>query len=264
MVDKKMTFWEHIDELRNTAVKIFMIFFSIFIFCFVIGFQEFEFFGSKVLILYPTISDNIASTFFNQITADLLPARVELITVTPVDAIVANLQISIFLALVIGMPFMVYQISNFIGPGMYPREKQMVLKITFPATALFILGCLISYFFITPFTLDFLYSYSYSMKAHPFLSVSEFISFILAFTFVFGLIFELPIIMVGVTLIGLVKPELWKKHWRVAFVIILFIGAIITPDGSGITMMMVAVPMMILYVMGYLASKRYYRKIKVI
>ncbi|MCK5559006.1 MAG: twin-arginine translocase subunit TatC [Thermoplasmata archaeon] len=264
MAAKKMTFWEHVDELRDTVINIFLIFFGIFIFSFVVGFQEFEVLGSKVLILYPTISDNISSWFFNQITSDLLPSRVELITVTPVDAIVANLQISIFLAVVVGMPFMVYQISNFIGPGLYPRERRMVLTITFPATGLFILGCLISYFLITPFTLDFLYSYSYSMKAHPFLSVSEFISFILAFTFIFGFIFELPIIMIGVTLIGVVSPEFWKKHWRAAFVVFIFIGAIITPDGSGITQMMVAIPMMILYVVGYFASKHYYRKIKVI
>jgi sec-independent protein translocase protein TatC len=263
VMEKKMPFWEHVNELKRTLINVFLIFFGIFIFTFIFGLREFEVLGNPVLILYPTISDNLASLFFNQITSDLLPSKVELITVTPVDAIIANIQISMFLGVTLGMPFMLYQISNFIGPGLYAHEKRIVANVTIPATALFILGCLVSYYLITPFTLDFLYSYSNSMDARPFLSVSEFISFVLAFTFIFGFIFELPIIMIGLTIIGLVTPEFWKKHWRMAFVIFIFVGALITPDGSGITQMMVAIPMMILYVAGYLSSKHYHRKIKV-
>jgi sec-independent protein translocase protein TatC len=263
MLEKKMPFWEHVEDLKHTLINVFLIFFGIFIFTFMFGLEEFEVLGNNVLILYPTISDNLASMFFNQVTNDLVPSGVELITVTPVDAIVANLQISMFLGITVGMPFMVHQLGNFVGPGLYSHEKRIVVNITVPATILFIIGCMVSYYLITPFTLDFLYSYSNSMNARPFLSVSEFISFILAFTFIFGFIFELPIIMIGLTLVGLVNPEFWKKHWRMAFVIFIFVGAIITPDGSGITQMMVALPMMVLYVGGYFASKHYYRKIKV-
>lgn len=258
-----MPFWEHVADLRRALVNVFLIFFAIFILTFVFGLEEFEVLGNTVVILYPNINDNIASLFFNQMTSDLLPSEVELITISPLDAIMANLQISMFLGFAIGMPFFVYQLGNFIGPGLYPHERRLILKITVPATLLFIIGCLIAYYFVVPFAFDFLYGYTSAMGAHPFLSVSEFISFVLIFILFFGIVFELPVIMVGITLVGIVQPEFWKKHWRGSCIAIFIIAAVITPDGSGITQVLVAVPMIVLYFIGYVASKHYYRKIKV-
>ena len=76
----------------------------------------------------------------------------------------------------------------------------------------------------------------------------------------FGLIFELPVFMVALSYFGVVKPEFWKIHWRIAVVIMVIIGGVITPDASGITQMMVAVPMMVLYAIGYAISVRMYMK----
>ncbi|MCP8323677.1 MAG: twin-arginine translocase subunit TatC, partial [Candidatus Methylarchaceae archaeon HK02M2] len=107
---------------------------------------------------------------------------------------------------------------------------------------------------------DFLYGYALPLGAQTFLTIDEFISFVLLFTLSFGISFQLPIIMVVLTSIGLIEPEFWKKNFSYAVLAIVIFGAIITPDGSGITMWFVVIPMMILYILGYLFV---HRKVKV-
>ena len=102
--------------------------------------------------------------------------------------------------------------------------------------------------------------YGIALEAQTFLSINEFISFVLILMLGFGLIFELPVFMAALTFFGVVKPEFWKTHWRIAVVIMIIIGGFITPDASGITQMMVAVPMMILYTIGYFISSHIYKK----
>ncbi|MEE9489510.1 MAG: twin-arginine translocase subunit TatC, partial [Thermoplasmata archaeon] len=88
---------------------------------------------------------------------------------------------------------------------------------------------------------------------------SEFVDFTLLFLLSFGLAFELPILMVGSTFLGVVDDHFWRRNWRFAAVAIFIFGAVITPDGSGITMMLVSLPMLGLYVLGYFLSVRTHR-----
>lgn len=271
---KKFSFLEHLEELRSRIIKIILSIGALSLFFFMFGLKEYDLHGVNVLlpltpvrmyginlyVPYFDINDNIASYMFTQIKADLLPENVELIMVRPIDALMANLQISLFMGLTIGMPIIVYQLGKFVSPALYPREKKMIMKTIVPATVLFITGALFSYFLMIPFFINFLYSYGYAMDVRTFLSINEFISFTLILMVGFGFIFELPVFMVGLTAAGLVEPRFWKDHWRGAVIIMIVIGGIITPDASGITQMMVAVPMMILYLVGYLISNRVHKK----
>ncbi|MFQ5884284.1 MAG: twin-arginine translocase subunit TatC, partial [Thermoplasmata archaeon] len=138
------------------------------------------------------------------------------------------------------------------------REKKLLINVTVPATLLFITGAVFAYIFVVPFVFDFLYRIAANMVDQMFLSPGGFIDFTLAFLFGFGLAFELPVIMVGLSALGIVTPGFWKRNWRYATVAIFIFGAVITPDGSGVTMFLVATPMLVLYLMGYLISKRKY------
>src|SRR5207302_106559 len=82
----------------------------------------------------------------------------------------------------------------------------------------------------------------------------SFIDFVLLFTLAFGIAFQLPVLMYGLTVLGIVPANFWKKYWRFATIAIVVFGAIITPDGSGITMFLVALPMLALYAGGYVAA----------
>ena len=164
--------------------------------------------------------------------------------------------VSIFLALIFAMPLIIYQIWAFLAPGLYPGEKRLIFKMTVPAFVLFIMGCLFAYLIILPFTIEFLIGVIFAIGGQPLITVDDLITFILLFTLAFGIIFELPIIMAGITRLGVVEPAFWKAHWRWAVLGSVLFGGLITPDGSGITQMMVAIPMLILYAVGYFVSKR--------
>lgn len=116
--------------------------------------------------------------------------------------------------------------------------------------ALFILGVLFSYFIVIPYTLDFLYNYGQSMGVVSFFEITPFIIFVLNLLIIFGFAYQLPIIMWTVTKTKFVKPDFWKKNFRYILIILVIVGAIITPDGSGLSMWFIVGPMMFLYFIG--------------
>ena len=109
---------------------------------------------------------------------------------------------------------------------------------------------------MVPFSIDFLYGYAVPIGAQTFITLDELISFVVLFVVAFGISFELPVIMWVLSAIGIVDAKFWRNNWRYAAVAIVIFGAVITPDGSGFTMWFVALPMMALYLAGYLVIKR--------
>lgn len=137
-----------------------------------------------------------------------------------------------------------------------PFSKLNILKIILPIFILFIFGVVFSYILVIPFTLNFLYKYGESIGAETFLTVNDFITFVLQFILGFGIAFQLPVLMYGLSLSGLTDSRFWQKNFRYAIIIITIFGAVITPDGSGVTMWFVALPMIALYTVGIFAIKR--------
>ena len=135
-------------------------------------------------------------------------------------------------------------------------SKINIIKIFLPVILLFVFGVVFSYLLVIPFTLNFLYSYGESIGAETFLTVNDFITFVLQFVLGFGIAFQLPIIMYLLSLSGLTDSKFWEKNFRYAIIIITIFGAIITPDGSGVTMWFVALPMIALYAVGIIAIRR--------
>ena len=135
-------------------------------------------------------------------------------------------------------------------------SKINIIKIVLPVFLLFIFGAVFSYLLVIPFTLNFLYSYGESIGAETFLTVNDFITFVLQFILGFGIAFQLPIIMYLLSLSGLTDSKFWQKNFRYAIIIITIFGAVITPDGSGVTMWFVALPMIALYAVGIIAIRR--------
>ena len=137
-----------------------------------------------------------------------------------------------------------------------PFSKLNILKIMLPIFLLFIFGVVFSYILVIPFTLNFLYKYGESIGAETFLTVDDFIAFVLQFILGFGIAFQLPVLMYALSLSGLTDSRFWQKNFRYAIIIITIFGAVITPDGSGVTMWFLALPMIALYAIGIFAIKR--------
>ncbi|MBU0684481.1 MAG: twin-arginine translocase subunit TatC [Candidatus Thermoplasmatota archaeon] len=248
--ERRTSFWNHLNALRRCILRIALVVGIISFFCFTFDIRNGDVGGISVPYPYPDIMHPIATKVFLRISHDLLPPDATLIALTPWAAVMIQLQISIMLGISLGMPMIVNEIARFLGPALRIREKQVVLRLALPSSILFVLGALFAYLFILPFSIEFLYQFADAMGIEQLFTVDKFVNFVILMTFAFGVVAELPVIIVGLSSLGLVSPEFWTKNWRWAALLSMIFAAIITPDGTGVTMMMIAAPMMALYFSG--------------
>jgi len=253
---------KHLNELRARILRIVIAIGIITMFVLTFHLTPIEVNG--VQLYYPTLEplDNIAAQITNFMKDQLVPEQVQLIQTAPGQAFFAQIYIAALAGIVFGMPVIVKELSGFIKPALKEREINISRSITVPAVGLFAAGCIFSYFFVIPFILDFLYKYGESSGLVTFLNIMDFVSFVLQFLIAFGISFQLPIVMYAATVSGLTDAKFWRKNIRYAIVIIVIFGAIITPDGSGVTMWFIGGPMIALYVTGMFFIERKERKIR--
>jgi sec-independent protein translocase protein TatC len=243
----------------------------------------------KLYYPYPDPLDNIALQLTSFMKETLLPSEVKFIQTAPGQVFFAQVYISLLIGLICSLPIVIREIFGFISPAFVQIKRKgetgdddvqnninnnlrqakkeharsssslskiNIIKILLPVFLLFIFGVVFSYLLVIPFTLNFLYSYGESIGAETFLTVNDFITFVLQFVLGFGIAFQLPIIMYLLSLSGLTDSKFWQKNFRYAIIIITIFGAVITPDGSGVTMWFVALPMIALYAVGIIAIRR--------
>jgi sec-independent protein translocase protein TatC len=251
-----------LDESQIFGKKILTwlwLFIAAFGFFFAFGIKpinfQFSIFNFQLPIPVPNL-ESISTLFFKKIQQDLLIKDLELITTNPLDAVWAQIGISLFLAFIVTLPFLLYKIAAYFSPALFEKEKRAVLKALIPCIILFIGGCAFAYFFIVPTTFKILYSYVLAMGARPFFAINQFVSLVLILVLGTGLLFLLPVFMTLLSRLKIVSPDTWKKNWRYAILVFLILAAIITPDGTGITMALLAVPLIMLYGIGCIGSKK--------
>jgi len=259
-MDRERPLMEHLQELRVRLVKIALAVGIITALSVTLSIRMFDFNDYKIPLPYPDPLNNVSIQLMSIMKDDLLPENVSLVQLAPGQAFFAQFYVAILLGVIFAMPVIVKELATFIGPGLHPREKGMVKKITIPAVGLFAAGCLFSYFVVIPYILNFLYQYGQSIGVSTFLNITEFISFVMQFLIAFGLSYQLPVIMWATSVTEMVEPKFWRDNIRYAIIIIAVFGAVITPDGSGVTMWFVAGPMILLYVLGMLLIESKIRK----
>lgn len=294
MSSSGMSIAEHFDELRIRIIHIVICIaiITIFSMSFSIkstilpisvptqdgGPQE----NLKVYYPYPDPLNNVALQLTSYMKDTLLPAGVKLIQTAPGQVFFAQVHISLLIGLICSLPIVIKEIFGFISPAFYPSKNKddsetkdedkdgmtkdknakkafsrfKLFKVISPIFLLFLLGVMFSYVLVIPFTLNFLYKYGEAIGAETFLTVNDFITFVLQFVLGFGIAFQLPVIMYVLSLSGATDSKFWQRNFRYAIIIITVFGAIITPDGSGVTMWFIALPMITLYAIGILAIRR--------
>jgi sec-independent protein translocase protein TatC len=202
--------------------------------------------------VYPDPFNNLAIQVTSFMKNSLLPDQVELIQTAPGQAFFAQIYVAALIGIIIAIPLLIREIYEFIWPAIEEKEKKRInlIKMLTSILGLFIIGLVFSYLLVIPFTLDFLYKYGESIGVETFLNINDFITFVLQFLIGFGISFELPLIMYIISLSQLVDSGFWRKNARYAVIIMVVLGAIITPDGSGVTMWLIAGPMIFLYILG--------------
>jgi sec-independent protein translocase protein TatC len=255
-MDRERPLMEHLQELRGRVVKIAIVVGIITALSISLRIQMYDVNGYEIPLPYPDPFNNMSIQLMTKMQHDLVPENVTLIQQKPGEAFFAQFYVAILMGVILGMPVIVRELTMFIAPGLYQNERKMMKQITIPAVALFAAGCLFSYFVVIPYILNFLYLYGQSIGINTFLNITEFVSFVMQFLIAFGVSYELPIIMWAASVSGMVEPRFWRDNIRYAVVIIAIFGAVITPDGSGVTMWFVAGPMILLYLLGMLFIER--------
>ena len=221
----------------------FSIFFSFF------GLHEVTVYGRSFTL--PVLSKNSFSIqTFKMIERDFLPSGVQLIVTNPWSGFIAQLKIVIILASIVTFPFFLYKIIKYSSPALFEHEKKAVVRSVILFTILFMSGCLFAYYFMIPLTFKFMYPFATSLGIITFFSLDAFMSWIIAILITTGVVFLLPIFMLVLSSLGIVSPDFWRKKWRFAFLYLLFFSAIITPDQTGVTMILLFLPLTLLYLGG--------------
>jgi sec-independent protein translocase protein TatC len=251
-----MTIREHVEELRARTLRVAVVIIIITVFAMTFDLRPIQINGITLVYPYPDPLHNLSVrlTFFMQDT--LLPEEVSLIQTAPGQAFFSQIYVAGLIGLTASIPFTMREIYGFISPAISTKTKTGLVNVLLPSIALFVGGIVFSYILVIPFTLDFLYDYGEALNVATFLTINNFISFVLQFFLGFGIAFQLPILMYGIALTNTLSPRFWRANFRYAFLIMIIFGALITPDGSGITMWFVSIPMVLLYLAGMIIVER--------
>lgn len=232
---------------------ILMVVFTFFFFSFNVG--TVELFGR--LVLLPIPSDfSFAAQLFSMMVTDLAPSTVPLIVTSPLTAFVIQIKLSIFLSFLFTFPFLLYRTVSYIAPALYEHEYIIMRRMMVPALALFLFGAVFAYMVIVPSTFRILYLFAEPIGVTTFLGVSEFIGLAMALILATGFSFTLPVLMVALTALRVIRAAFWWSHARHAIVGFIVLSAIITPDGSGVSMVLLALPVSALYGAGAFVASR--------
>ena len=183
---------------------------------------------------------------------DKLPKGGQLIATQVASPFFAPMKLAFFVALMITMPWLLYQAWAFVAPGLYRREKKMALPLLGSALALFYAGCAFAYFLVLPTVFSFLTKVTPAGVAMM-TDISAYLDFVLVLFLAFGLSFELPVALVILALLGWVTPAQLREGRGYAVVGIFVIAAVMTPPDV-VSQLMLAIPMCLLYEAGILAA----------
>lgn len=259
--EKEMSFFDHLEELRW---HIFRSVIAIIVFALVVFFSKDFVFNS--VIFGPRSPDfityRVICSFSNAIgLGDNLcfyPQEFNLITPDMGELFLTHMKVSFLLGFVIAFPYIFWEFWRFIKPGLYDKERRVTRYAVGVCSLLFIIGVLFGYFVVSPFAVSFLTGYQLpGVESTP--ALGSYIGYMVMFTLPTGLVFELPVIAHVLTQVGVLSSAFLKQYRRHAIVILVALAAIITPPDA-FSQVLIALPLVGLYEISVLVSKRVERQ----
>ncbi len=246
MADGKMSLTAHLEDLRKRIIISVAAVLAAFVGAF--NYSE-EIFGILMFPLRNSLDFSISELYVRFVPVDKLKTT-KLVFLAPTEAFWMNMKVALVAALVFSLPVIFLQLWKFIAPGLQPTEKKYVIPFVIVSTGLFMVGASFCFIIVLPFALSFLLNYKVGDFLMPMLSVGQYVDFCLKFILAFGAIFELPIVLIFLTKIGLVTPETLKRNRRLAIVLAFVAGAILTPTPDPFNQTLMAIPIIMLYEVG--------------
>lgn len=232
---KQLTLGEHLAELRLRLIHSLIFLIIAFIVSFFLQEQVIYF------ILKPHLD-----------TMEELQLSKKLYAFTYPETFMAYFKINILFAIIISIPFGLWEMWRFIRVGLYPKEKKSVLTWLPISFILFLSGVIFGYFYLIPTAYKFLAAYSTNKFIDPLFNLNNYLSLFVILTLAVGLSFELPLMMLFFSAIGLTSSRFYLAKLKIAIVLIFIFAAVITPTGDPFTMTIMALPLIGLYLFGIL------------
>ncbi|MBW2010651.1 MAG: twin-arginine translocase subunit TatC [Deltaproteobacteria bacterium] len=236
--NEKIPFTAHLDELRNRLVYCFIAVGAGFALSYAFKERLFQ------ILIKPLIS--------------VMGTGDKLIFTGLPEAFFTYLKVAFLSGLILGAPIIIYQFWMFVAPGLYEKEKRLLIPIVFLSSLFFIGGSLFGYFIVFPFGFKFFLGFA-SETIQPLPSMREYLGFSSKLLLAFGLVFELPIVITFLARLGLVSVDFLKKNRKYALVLFFVGSAILTPPDV-VTQIMMAFPLMLLYEISIIGARIFGRK----
>jgi sec-independent protein translocase protein TatC len=221
----RMSFFDHLEELRTRLVRC--------VIAILIGFVACIYFGEK---LFELLASPLAA---------LLSGDNTLVFTGLTDPFFMHLKVSFVAGIFLTIPYVLHQIWQFIAPGLHAQEARLALPFVVIATVLFYIGALFAYFLVFPTVFQFFLSYQ-NPELKPMISIKDYVSLVMKLMLGFAAIFETPVIVVFLGVLGVVNTDMLKRGRRYFIVGGFIIAAILTPPDV-VSQIMMALPLILLF-----------------
>lgn len=246
--DKPMTFWDHLDALRDVILRVLAVAVAGFIVAFCFKEPLFR------LILAPSSPDFILyrwiSSVASMIGADASALRdfsVDLFSTTLTAQFMIHMKMAFYVSLVVILPYTLYMLFGFVAPALHRHERSSTTKVVVWSYVLFMAGIVLNYLVIFPLAFRFLGTYQVSPDIPNVITLESYTDLLITLTLLMGILFELPVLAWFLSRMGIIDAAFMRKYRRHAVIVIVVIAAIITPTTDVFTLTIVTLPIYLLY-----------------
>jgi len=240
--DDELSIWDHLEEL---AQRLRRALFAVVVATIVVISLPSDI-GRALKLDFSEYRPLIA-TVMEVIQESLLPEGVNLIAFNWLDTFYIYILVAIVLGIIITLPFLAYELYQFIAPALYPHERRPVYIFVSVVTVLFIIGAAYAWFILLPTTFTVLYRFVYQSRVLPFFSIKDFFSMVSFGLLGSGVFYTFPVIIYMAVAADLIEVQTLKDNRKQIFVGLIIVTAILTPDPTPFSMLLMSIPFYILY-----------------
>ena len=256
---KEMTFFDHLDELRKYILRSLIAVIAVSI----IAFMYMDFIFHDILMA-PSRPDfltfRVLCQHFDFCVGEM---NFTLMSRTMTGQFSMHITAAMVTGLIVAFPFVVYQLWLFIAPALHPNERKNVRGVVSGISILFFIGILFGYYIISPLAINFLANYQLDVSIENSFDVSSYISTLCLMALGGGAVFQLPVVVYFLSIMGLLTPMVMRNYRRHAILIMAVLSAILTPSPDVLSQMLMLVPMYLLYELSiFVCAVVYKRKMK--
>lgn len=235
------TFWQHLDVMRAGLIRSAAVVLAIAVGVFLLREPLFQF------LLWPLDAEFPTWHLLSRLGLMQSLPEAQLINTELARQFLVHMQAALWVALIIALPYLEFEIVRFVRPALYAHERRHLLPVVIAAYLLFMAGMALAYWVLFPFTYLFLADYQVAHSVTNWISLSSYASTLGLMCLMMGLMAEMPIVCRLLWRMGLISRRLLHRYRRHAIVAIFILAAVITPTGDAFTLCLVALPIWLLY-----------------